>query len=134
MTAELSALDAVLRHAFHVRLVAVRRGTGTVVELEESGERARLRAAMAVKSLSGMACACMGDVRFEILDARRERIAVVLLHHGITLAWSDWDSHAVLADGGALLGWLSEHGLSQRQGGKADVPSWDEVADRLVNA
>jgi hypothetical protein len=132
----LSALDAVLRKAFHVRLVEVHapRGRELVVELAQSGERDRLRTAMAVQSLSGMACTCMGDVRFELLDAQRERLAVVLLHHGITLAWGDWNGHAVLADGRALSRWLDEHGLPQQQSKKAGAPSWDEVADRLLNA
>lgn len=134
MAAELSALDVVLRNACHVRLVEVRASRrAIVVDLTES-ERDRLRKAMAVRSLPGMVCACMGDVRFEVLDARRERLAVVLLHHGITLAWSDWDGHGVLADGRVLLRWLHEHGLTQRRIGKAEAPSWDEVADRLLNA
>jgi hypothetical protein len=135
-TAEASDLDSVLRDTCHVRLVEVRaaRRRDIVVDLTRQGERDRLRAAMAVRSLAGMACACMGDVRFELLDARRERIAVVLLHHGITLAWGDWDGHGVLADGRALLRWLDEQGLAQRQTGRTEAPSWDEVADRLLNA
>jgi hypothetical protein len=135
-TDEPSALDSVLRDTFHVRLVEVRasRRRDLVVDLTRPGERDRLRAAMAVRSLAGMACACMGDVRFELLDARRERLAVVLLHHGITLAWGDWDGHGVLKDGRALLRWLDEQGLAQRQPGKIEAPSWDEVADRLLNA
>ena len=135
-TADPSGLDSVLRDTCHVRLVEVRaaRRRDVVVDVTRQGDRDRLRAAMAVRSLAGMACACMGDVRFELLDARRERLAVVLLHHGITLAWGDWDGHGVLADGRALLRWLDEQGLAQRQHGKAQAPSWDEVADRLLNA
>ncbi|GAB2852162.1 hypothetical protein [Lentzea nigeriaca] len=136
-TAEPSALDSVLRNTVHVRLVEVRaaRRRDVVVDLSGPGERDRLREAMAVRSLAGLACACMGDVRFELLDARRERLAVVLLHHGITLAWGDWDGHAVLADGGALLAWLNEHGVPvpQRRARETDH-SWREVADRLLNA
>lgn len=135
-TAEPSALDSVLRGTFHVRLVEVgaSRRREIVVDLTRQVERDRLRAAMAVRSLAGLACACMGDVRFELLDARRERLAVVLLHHGITLAWGDWDGHGVLADGRALLSWLDVHGLAQPQTGKTEAPGWDEVADRLLNA
>jgi hypothetical protein len=135
-TAEPSALDSVLRDTCHVRLVEVRavRRREIVVDLTRPGERDRLREVMAVRSLAGLACACMGDVRFELLDARRERVAVVLLHHGITLAWGDWDGHGVLADGRGLLRWLDEHGLAQRQTGKAEAPSWNEVVDGLLNA
>ncbi|MFS8103697.1 hypothetical protein LFM09_41905 [Lentzea alba] len=129
----LSALDDVLRRAFHVRLVEVHASRAVVVDLGR-GERDRLRAVMAVQSLAGMGCACMGDVRFEILDARRERLAVVLLHHGITLAWGDWNGHAVLKNGTALLRWLSEHGLSKAPRKAAETQSWQEVADRLLNA
>ena len=135
-TAEPSALDSVLRDTCHVRLVEVSaaRRRDVVVDLTRQGERDRLRKAMAVRSVAGLACACMGDVRFELLDARRERIAVVLLHHGITLAWGDWDGHGVLADGRALLRWLDEQGLAQRQATRTQAPSWDEVAGRLLNA
>jgi hypothetical protein len=131
----LSALDEVLRNTFHVRLVQVHapRGRQIVVDLTRQDERDRLRAAMAVQSLSGMSCACMGDVRFELLDVRQERLAVLLLHHGITLAWGDWDSQAVLANGRALLRWLDEHGLAQRKDEKTGAPDWDEVAS-LLNA
>lgn len=135
MAAELSALDEVLNDACHVRLVEVRASRrAIVVDVTGPGERERLRKVMAVRSLPGMVCACMGDVRFEILDARLERLAVVLLHHGITLAWSDWECHGVLADGRALLRWLHEHGLGQQQTGKTEAPSWDEVTHRLLNA
>ena len=137
-TAELSALDSVLRKTFHVRLVEVHasRGRGVVVDLTQPGERDRLRAAMAVRSLPGMVCACMGDVRFELLDARHERLAVVLLHHGITLAWGDWDGHGVLVDGRALLSWLDRHGLAvaRRRAAETAASSWREVADRLLSA
>jgi hypothetical protein len=134
VTAELSALDEVLERSFHARLVVVHTTRSVVVELAHSGERERLRTVMAVKSLSGMACTCMGDIRFELLDARWERLDVVLLHHGITLARAGWDSHAVLADGRALQGWLSEHGLPVAKP-RAEEPdlSWREVADRLLN-
>lgn len=135
MAAELSALDEVLRNACHVRLVEVRAGRrAIVVDVTGAGELDRLRKVMAVRSLPGMACACMGDVRFEILDARLERLAVVLLHHGITLAWADWEGHGVLADGRALLRWLHEHGLGRQRTGRTEAPSWNDVADRLLNA
>jgi 3',5'-cyclic AMP phosphodiesterase CpdA len=127
----------VLRNTFHVRLVEVRaaRRRDAVVDLTGPGERDRLRDAMTVRALAGLACACMGDVRFELLDARRERLAVVLLHHGITLAWADWDGHAVLADGGALLDWLNVHGVPvPRRRAREIDSSWREVADRLINA
>ncbi|GGU30475.1 hypothetical protein [Lentzea flava] len=137
-TAERSALDSVLRDTAHVRLVEVRaaRRRDVVVDLTPPGERDRLREAMAVRSWPGMECSCMGDVRFELLDARRERLAVVLLHHGITLAWGDWDSHGVLADGGALLRWLHEHGMPVPglRTRKTDARNWREVADSLLNA
>ena len=68
-TAEPSALDSVLRDTCHVRLVEVRavRRREIVVDLTRPGERDRLREVMAVRSLAGLACAGMGDVRFELL-------------------------------------------------------------------
>ncbi|MDX8144712.1 hypothetical protein SK854_21535 [Lentzea sp. BCCO 10_0061] len=76
-----------------------------------------LRAAMAVKSLPGTVCACLGDVRFEFLGARREVLAVVVFHRGGALAWHGWGGHAILVDEEALLRWLDR---------KDDLPSCPE--------
>lgn len=66
---------------------------------------------MAVESLPGFRCMCLGDVRFEVFDQDGGRLAVVVLHHGATLRWGQWESDAVLADGRLLLAWLDEHGM-----------------------
>ncbi|WP_329788832.1 hypothetical protein V1227_30840 [Lentzea sp. DG1S-22] len=98
----LTALDDVVRKASHVRFTEV----GTPDEFVEVGVDDELRAALAVESSPGGVCACRGDVRFEFLGARREVLAAVVLHHGITLAWNGWHGHAVLSDGEALRAWL----------------------------
>ncbi|MGW7416647.1 hypothetical protein [Streptomyces sp. NPDC054863] len=54
---------------------------------------------------------CLGDVRFEVFDRDGERLAVVVLHHGATPRWGQWESDAVLADGRLLLAWLDRHGM-----------------------
>jgi hypothetical protein len=114
MTAELAALDEILRGAASVRVSEIEWYGETVVDLARPEDRDRLRAAMTVASLPGYVCMCRGQVRFEFLDAQGERLAVVVLHHGISLYWRGWeDGHAELADGKVLLRWLGEHGLRE---------------------
>lgn len=109
-----TALDNVLQQAHMVQVGSVG-GFGVDgeirVDLSDPAESARLRTAMAVESLPGFHCMCLGDVRFEVLDRDGGRLAVVVLHHGATLRWGQWESDAVLADGRLLLAWLDEHGM-----------------------
>ncbi|MEV8332032.1 hypothetical protein [Streptomyces niveus] len=109
-----TALDSVLRQA-HVVQVSSVSGFGAVGEirvgLSDPAESAQLRTAMALESLPGFRCMCLGDVRFEVFDQDGGRLAVVILHHGATLRWGQWESDAVLADGRLLLAWLDEHGM-----------------------
>ncbi|MFH8729061.1 hypothetical protein [Streptomyces termitum] len=107
-------LDGVLRRAGAVQVGSVG-GSGAGgeirVDLSDPAESARLGAALAVESLSGARCMCLGDVRFEFFDRDGGRLAVVVLHHGVTLRWGRWGSDAVLADGRLLLTWLAGHGM-----------------------
>ncbi|MFJ3882943.1 hypothetical protein ACIPW5_36520 [Streptomyces sp. NPDC090077] len=111
---EATALDNVL-HQAHVVQVSSVNGVGAGgeirVDLSDPAESAQLRTAMAVESMSGFHCMCLGDVRFEVFDRRGERLAAVVLHHGATLRWEAWESDAVLADGRLLLAWLARHGM-----------------------
>ncbi|MFF3604231.1 hypothetical protein [Streptomyces sp. NPDC002463] len=109
-----TALDGVLRQAHMVKVSSVSWGgeDGEIrVDLSDPAESARLRTAMAVESLPGFHCMCLGDVRFEVFDRAGGRLAAVVLHHGATLRWGRWDSDAVLADGHRLLAWLDGHGM-----------------------
>lgn len=114
MTDGTAALDGVLRQA-HVARVSAVSGLEADGEfrlvLSDPAESARLRTAMAVESLPGFRCMCLGDVRFEFSGRDGERLAVVVLHHGQTLRWEHWESDAVLADGRLLLAWLEGHGM-----------------------
>ncbi len=140
--ADLSALDAVVGDAASVRVSELWSYGEAFVDLSQSDERERLRAAMAVRALPGYVCACCGQVSFEFLDAHGERLATVAFHHGITLAWSGWSGHAELADGAALERWLNEHGLSGEEGAdirperldwvQAVPPALDELANQLL--
>ncbi|MFE0422083.1 hypothetical protein [Streptomyces sp. NPDC058953] len=109
-----TALDSVLQQA-HMVLVSSVSGFGVVgeirVDLSDPAESARLRTAMAVVSLPGFHCMCPGDVRFEVFDRDGERLTVVVLHHGATLRWGQWEGDAVLNDGRLLLKWLDGHGI-----------------------
>ncbi|MFI6360962.1 hypothetical protein ACIBJF_52775 [Streptomyces sp. NPDC050743] len=109
-----TALDSVLQQA-HVVQVSSVSGVGVDgeirVDLSDPAESAQLRTAMAVESLPGFHCMCLGDVRFEVFDRNGGRLAVVVLHHGATLRWGQWESDAVLADGRLLLEWLDGHGM-----------------------
>ncbi|MEU3500811.1 hypothetical protein ABZ726_08595 [Streptomyces hundungensis] len=109
-----TALDNVLEQAHVVRVSLVNEvgAPGEIrVDLSDPVESARLRTAMAVDSLPGFHCMCLGDVRFEVFDRSGRRLAVVVLHHGATLRWGQWESDAVLADGRLLLAWLNDHGM-----------------------
>ncbi|QDN95904.1 hypothetical protein FNV58_07295 [Streptomyces sp. RLB1-9] len=83
-----------------------------LVDLSDPAELDRLRTAMSVEALHGFRCMCLGDVRFEFLDADAWQLTAVVLHHGATLRWDGWESDAVLADGRLLLLWLNSHGES----------------------
>ncbi|MGW2522329.1 hypothetical protein ACWC09_36045 [Streptomyces sp. NPDC001617] len=109
-----TALDSLLQQAHLVQVSSVG-GVGVDgeirVDLSDPARLARLRTAMAVESLPGFHCMCLGDVRFELFDRSGGRLAVVVLHHGATLRWGQWESDAVLADGRLLLAWLDGHGM-----------------------
>ncbi|MFC9634585.1 hypothetical protein ACFTY8_36350 [Streptomyces mirabilis] len=109
-----TALDSVLQRA-HVAQVSLVSGFGADgvirVDLSDPAESAKLRTAFAVESLPGFHCMCGGDVRFELFDRDGEQLAVVVLHHGVTLRWGQWESDALLADGRLLLAWLDGHGM-----------------------
>ncbi|GGY77216.1 hypothetical protein [Streptomyces anulatus] len=110
----MTALDSVLQQAHMVRISPVSGfgGDGEIwVDLADPAEMGQLRAAMGVESLVGSRCMCLGDVRFEVLDPGGERLADVVLHHGATLRWGQWESDAVLVDGLLLLAWLDGHGM-----------------------
>ncbi|MFF3089513.1 hypothetical protein ACFVRB_31415 [Streptomyces nojiriensis] len=109
-----TALDGVLQQT-HMVLVGAVGGLGADgeirVDLSDPAESTRLRTAMTVDSLPGFHCMCLGDVRFELFDRDGGRLAVVVLHHGATLRWGQWDGDAVLAEGHLLLDWLDGHGM-----------------------
>ncbi|MGF1432321.1 hypothetical protein [Kitasatospora sp. LaBMicrA B282] len=111
-----TALDTVLQQARRVRVGdSAGRPNGLVdaefeVDLAAPADLARLRAALAVDSLPGLTCMCMGDVLFEFLDAGARPLTRVVLHHGASLRWPGWEGDAVLRDGRSLLDWLAEHG------------------------
>ncbi|QNS02171.1 hypothetical protein [Streptomyces xanthii] len=109
-----TALDSVLQQAHVVQVSSVSEfgAVGEIrVDLSDPAESAKLRAAMAVESLPGLRCMCFGDVRFEVFDQDGGRLTDVVLHHGATLRWAQWESDAVLAHGRLLLAWLDGHGM-----------------------
>ncbi|MFF4102872.1 hypothetical protein [Streptomyces sp. NPDC001903] len=109
-----TALVSVLQRAHVVRAgpVAGSGAEGEIrVDLTDPAESAQLRTAMAVDSLPGLHCMCLGDVCFELFDQDGARLAVVVLHHGRTLRWGQWEGDAVLAEGRLLLEWLEGRGM-----------------------
>ncbi|WP_405869964.1 hypothetical protein OHB11_00895 [Streptomyces zaomyceticus] len=109
----MTALDSVLQQAHVVQVNSVGRFKEDAeirVDLSDPAQSVQLRAAMAVESLPGFHCMCLGDIRFEVFDGSGG-LAVVVLHHGATLRWRQWESDAVLTDGRLLLAWLDGHGM-----------------------
>lgn len=119
----LTALDDVLRHAASVRVSEIEWYGEVVVDLTLPGELGRLRAVMAVESLTGAVCACRGQVLFEFLDAEGERLTSVVLHGESAIDWHGFDGYARTADG-LLLRWLGEHGLPNPLFHAGDRPEW----------
>ena len=111
-TALKNVLDGARRVLVTQAGVTAGRPVSTDIVIDESDPLAldALRAALTVKSLPGALCMCVGDAALEFLDDHDRALAVVGLHHGVTLRWSGWDGDAVLADGLAVLRWLDERG------------------------
>lgn len=119
----LDALDVVLRDAASVLVSEIEWYGDVVVDLTPPGALDVLRAAMAVQSLTGAVCACRGQVWFEFLDARGERLTVLSLHGSSTISWHRFTSHAGIPDG-LLLRWLEEHGLPHVLLHEDERPEW----------
>lgn len=105
------ALDALLATAGSLGITAS--GTATVVDLTDAGEREALRAVMAVRAMTGLECMCTGEAQLDVRGPDGRTLAVVALHHGVTLSWEVWDGDALLADGPGLLAWLDRHGVPE---------------------
>jgi hypothetical protein len=123
VTADLSALDAVVRTASSVRVSEIEWYGEIVVDLTRPGVLDDLRAAMAVESVPGVVCACRGQVRFEFLDAQGERLTVVVLHGSSAIDWHGYAGFASLPVG-LLLRWLKEHGLPHPLRHGSARPEW----------
>ncbi|MEU8949325.1 hypothetical protein [Streptomyces sp. NPDC048489] len=152
---ETTALDSVLQQAHVARVSSVSgfKADGKIrVDLSDPAKSAQLRRAMAVESLPGFHCMCGGDVRFELFDRDGERLSALVLHHGATLRWGQWESDAVLVDGRLLLAWLDEVGMPgpmqqfeadrrQAEESAEEKRSWlaampaglEEAADRILD-
>ncbi len=113
-----NALDDVLRTAVRVRvteggtLAGEVRGWNVLLEADDPAALRQLRQALAVERVTGGLCMCLGDLALEFFDPAGQRLALVGLHHAVTIRWSGWDSDAQLRDGDEVLQWLAERGAA----------------------
>lgn len=151
------ALNKVLDRACRVRVTdggaSAGRPMSADVVIDETDPVAldALRAALTVRALPGGMCMCAGGTAFEFFDSRNREVAVVGLHHGLSVRWSGWHGDAILADGQALLRWLDERGahgplrtfeedVRRRDEGRRATEDWiqaippalSELADQML--
>jgi len=113
-------LDEMLGKADRVRIleggVVDANPVGKEVLLDVSGqlELEALRDAMEIKEdkRSFSHCMCHGDYAMEFYSGT-SRIAVIGLHHGVSIRWDAWKYDAALKKNLDLLNWLEKNGMPQ---------------------
>ena len=87
-------------------------GHTVLLDVTDPEEAAQLFERLAiVEPALGLHCMCYGDQALELRDRGDAVIAVLGLHHGVSLRWDEWSTDAELKDGQALLEWLGRHGV-----------------------
>jgi hypothetical protein len=81
------------------------------VGVSDPGDMDTLRAAMKVVDGAGGHCMCFGGPTFEMLSASHSRLALISVHHGRAIRWSQWKDDAKLVDGRSLLKWIAQRGV-----------------------
>ena len=85
-------------------------GSELLATIDEPSDLAELSRLLAVGGPSGH-CMCYGDTTFELCNGDGTILAVLGLHHGVSLRWEVWGDDAWLINGRALMEWLSSKGV-----------------------
>jgi len=83
-----------------------------LLETESDDDLKTLRESLRIKDGTAGHCMCLGDPTIELLGERSERLALITLHHGLTIRWSRWKDDAELLDGPGWLRWLADRGVT----------------------
>jgi hypothetical protein len=82
-----------------------------LLQVDDPTDVAALREALSIVDGPGGHCLCFGDPTLEMLSQTGSRLALVSLHHGLSIRWNQWKDDATLVDGRTLLDWLAERGV-----------------------
>jgi len=88
-------------------------GTDVGVGVSGPADITALRAAMRIVDGAGGHCMCFGEPTLEMLSASRSRLALISIHHGRAIRWSQWKDDAKLVDGRSLLEWIAQRGVTE---------------------
>jgi hypothetical protein len=111
-----SSLDEALKTA--ARIVIHRGGAHgdsliqptKLVETNEPTEITALQEALQIVDGGHGHCMCHGDLAIEVFSRNNQRIAILGVHHGISIRWKQWKDDAQLKDGQKLLAWIASKG------------------------
>ncbi|NMO17036.1 hypothetical protein HPC49_30205 [Pyxidicoccus fallax] len=109
-------LDEVLARCtwVHLRPVTPRKPTpGLPLDVRDTAAVAALRTCLAIREdAEGFHCMCIGDFALELHD-EQNLLAVLTMHHGVSIRWDRWTWDAALKDGPRLLDWFASVGLTK---------------------
>ena len=113
---DIDAFDAAVADAKQVvvrmmRDVLAGSPDAVVLRLTDPSDLAEFRRLLAVEYVVDGYCMCAGELAVEFLDESGQRLARVSIHHDSHIRWDGWSGDGWLADGKALLAWLSTRGV-----------------------
>jgi len=83
-----------------------------LIETESDADFNELSEALRIMDEPAGHCMCLGDPTFEFYGEGSKRLAIISLHHGLTIRWDLWKDDAALVDGLRVLNWLAKRGVT----------------------
>ncbi len=140
-----AALDRILDQVVKVRVLDGGEANGRPfsdqvrIETDDAATLIDFRTALRIEDGPAGHCMCHGSQTFELWDRDDERVAVIGLHHGITIRWNAWKDDAELIDSRRLLEWIAAHGFRaplkaferdrrQEQASREEYERWREAS------
>lgn len=114
-----ATLDALLAQVHAVRVheggsnQGKTEGKRLLLETAEPASLKSLQAAMLIVDGGNGHCMCFGDPTMEFNAADESRLALISMHHGLSIRWDAWHYDAKLVDGRMLLDWLAQRGVTE---------------------
>lgn len=85
---------------------------GEVMATLSGPQLVELRRRLEVVDGGAFHCMCVGTHVFEFRARNEKTLALIGLHHGISIRWDAWSSDATLKDGRGLAEWLATVGVA----------------------